>query len=237
MPAVKSPDKYPAAFIGLGAVLCNGGDLNQAEEYFSRALKLDEKSVPALTGLANVNYLWKKYDLALNLLKDALQIENDNTICLQAAANISFATQKFAQSREWARQLVQALADENSEKLYLAACLAETLAEAKNNNYGLAEEALLRAVKFDFSGPAEVQEDILVMFFLALMSAGKFDYCVKAAEILEDESSGEMNRILAYLMHFIGIIREGANSDRILKMVPEERDFVEEMLSSVNGRN
>jgi len=236
MLAVKSPDKYPAAFCGLGAVLRSGGDLNQAEEYFSRALKLDGKSVPALTGLANVNYLWKKYDLALNLLKDALQIENDNIICLNAAANISFATQRFSQSGEWNRLLVKALPGENSEKLYLATCLAETLAEAKNNNYGLAEEALLRAVRFDFSCPAEVQEDILVMFFLALMSAGKFDYCVKAAEILEDESSGEVSRIVTYLMHFIDIIREGASPDRISKMVPEERDFIEEMIESVNRR-
>jgi len=54
MLAVKSTDKFPAAFCGLGAVLRSGGDLNQAEEYFSRALKLDADSVPALTGLANV---------------------------------------------------------------------------------------------------------------------------------------------------------------------------------------
>lgn len=236
MLAVKSTDKFPAAFCGLGAVLRSGGDLNQAEEYFSRALKLNVDSVPALTGLANVNCMWKKHDLALKLLKDALELEKDNPICLKAAANISFAAQKFSQSWEWNRQLLKVLPGENSEKLYLAACLAEALAEAENNNYGLAENAFTRAVKFDFSYSTDVQQDILVMFFIALMSAGKFDFCAQAAEILEDETSGKPGGMLAYLMHFIGVLRKSAMPERILRMIPEERDFVEEMMESVKGR-
>ena len=225
--AVKAADKFPEAFCGLAAVLRNGGDLNQAEEYFSRALKLNDKFVPALTGLANVNYAWKKYDLALNLLKGALDIENTNVICLRAAADISFTVSKFAQCAEWSLKLIDVSPGDNNEMLYTAACLAETLVQVNNNNFGLAEKAFFEMADHGFSYSAEVHEDILITFILALISAGRLEFCLKALDLLEENYGGELSGIMEHLKMIIGIVNDPVKPERLFRMPPEERELIE----------
>jgi type IV pilus assembly protein PilF len=148
--ALEYDKKNKNIYNGLGIIYLKFDNPNKARENFDKAVKLDRDFSDAFNNLCYVDYLQKKYDIALKNCRHALENPLYETP-QKAYYNMGRTDYRLAHYADAVSAYREALKRDDS---FLPAYYGLALAYNAMGEYGAASEALDKAVKLDpaFSG-------------------------------------------------------------------------------------
>lgn len=144
--SLEGAPRLPAReFILKAAALLKIGEIEEAEDLLSKALKVDARNGEALKLLGKVNFLIKKYDAAEQYLHNALKVSRNDVAAHLLLGKVKLAKKKKAEAFEHFQE-VSERDPQNSESRLLLGYLRDDKSLLKPKSANLADLAYSTAI-------------------------------------------------------------------------------------------
>lgn len=236
---IKSSDKYPHPYYGIGAILRREEALEKAEEYIDRALKVNPKFSPGLAGKGNIE--WEKGELSKALFQfdNAVSADETNFAAGAAAADLAFEEKRYSLCAKYCGLILEKCGEKDIKseiaKQALAAFILESIRRVKSADFGQAEKVFAKALSLKDEIDAWVTEEILTRYFFALAEAGGSAIWDKQLTLCENSGLGDLRRRLYLFSVALKCAEEEGETISGNRIFPEARQTFQSIISRLSG--